>query len=417
MKRTIFYSWQSDLPNNTNWGFIEDCLDMAIKELKKTEPVSINIDKDRATRDETGSPDITESIFSKISNSSVFIADISIINNLEKINKEEYKSTVFVQGQPIVNKVQNINIRKTPNPNVMIELGYAARTLGWEKIICLFNTDYGDFKDLPFDLRNRRIMTYSLENKTKTDVKKFLSNQIKNAIIEMQSKGILTDKILDFLKKEIDQEILLLLSHLVRFINKQNESVNFLDEVTSFLNYKKEDIVNILKNKKVIGFYILKSFFEHENKFNIFINQAMGSQYYNREIMNSLIDIYEWFSIYSNFWTNYSYNIFIKLEKKEDRLFVLHSSQISPDNKFNKRYALMEKVGEDGRGRVHNFGDFYPGHIENLTNYYQFNENYLDKYVNVLMILIKNLNNWLNITNNEIIIDFIKNFRVKNIDE
>lgn len=134
MKRTIFYSWQSDLPNNTNWGFIEDCLDTAIKELKRIEPVSINIDKDRATRNETGSPDITESIFSKISNSSVFIADISIINNIEKINKEEYKSTVFVQGQPIiVNKVQNINIRKTPNPNVMIELGYAARTLGWGK--------------------------------------------------------------------------------------------------------------------------------------------------------------------------------------------------------------------------------------------------------------------------------------------
>lgn len=289
--------------------------------------------------------------------------------------------------------------------------------LDGEKIICLFNTDYGDFKDLPFDLRNRRIMTYSLENKTKTDVKKNLSNQIKNAIIEMQSKGILTDKILDFLKKEIDQEILLLLSHLVRFINKQNESVNFLDEVTSFLNYKKEDIVNILKNKKVIGFYILKSFFEHENKFNIFINQAMSSQYYNREIMNSLIDIYEWFSIYSNFWTNYSYNIFIKLEKKEDELFVIHSNQISPDNKFNKRYILMEKIGEEGKGRVHNFGDFYPGHIESLTNYYQFDENYLDEYANVLVILIKSLNNWLNITNNEIIMDFVKNFRVKNIDE
>lgn len=75
-----------------------------------------------AIREETGMPDITESIFTKISNSSVFIADISIINDAW------------------------IN-RKTPNPNVLIELGYAARTLGWDKIICIFNSDYGSFND------------------------------------------------------------------------------------------------------------------------------------------------------------------------------------------------------------------------------------------------------------------------------
>ena len=142
----------------------------------------------------------------------------------------------------------------------------------------------------------------------------------------------------------------------------------------------------------------------------------MGSQYYNREILNALIDIYEWFSAYSNMWTKYSADLFVKLDKKEDKLFVIHSNQVSPDNKFEKRYLLMEKVGEEGKGRVHNFGDFYPGHIENLTNYYQFNNDYLDKYADTLMILIKNLNNWLNLTNNEIIMDFVKNFRVKKTD-
>jgi len=389
VKRTIFYSWQSDLPNNTNWTFIEDCIVLSTKELKKNKPISINISIDRATREDTGSPDITESIFSKISNSSVFIADISIVNNSDK------------------------TIRKTPNPNVLIELGYAARTLGWEKIICVYNTDFGSFDDLPFDLRNRRIMTYSLKDKVKSDIKKALSNQIKKSIIEMQSKGILTDKILDFLKKEIDQEILALLSHLLRFINKQGESINFFDEITAFLNYQKKDIIEILKDKQVIGFYILKNFSEHENKFNTFINQAISSKYYNREILNALIDIYEWFSVYTNMWTKYSSDLFIKLDKKEDKLFVIHSSQVSPDNKLDKRYLLMEKIGEEGKGRVHNFGDFYPGHIENLINYYQFNNDYLDKYADTLMILIKSLNNWLEITNNEIIIDFVKSFRVK----
>lgn len=82
MKRTIFYSWQSDLPNNTNRGFVESCIELSLKDLKNLKPIAINIEIDMAIREETGMPDITESIFTKISNSNIFIADISIINGL-----------------------------------------------------------------------------------------------------------------------------------------------------------------------------------------------------------------------------------------------------------------------------------------------------------------------------------------------
>lgn len=390
MKRTIFYSWQSDLPNNTNWTFIEDSIILATKELKKIQPIPINIDIDRATREDTGSPDITESIFSKISNSSVFLADISIVNSSDE------------------------SIRKTPNPNVLIELGYAARTLGWEKIICIYNTDFGSFDDLPFDLRNRRIMTYSLKDKVKNDIKKILSNQIKKSVKEMQSKGILTDKILDFLKKEIDQEMLMLISHLVRFINK-SKSDNFFDNTTAFINLDKLGIVEILRDKKILGFNILKSFHEHEKKFYSFVNQAMSSQYYNREILNSLIDIYEWFSEYDKVRTNYFSNLLIKLDEKKTGFYVVHSSKVTEDNNFNKRYLLMKKI-DNTHGQVANLGDFYSGNVENLTNFYKLEEKYLDKYAGIISLLIKSFNKWLQLTNNEIIMDFAKTFRVKTTD-
>lgn len=32
----IFYSWQSDLPNKYNQGFIEDCIKRTIKKYKDT---------------------------------------------------------------------------------------------------------------------------------------------------------------------------------------------------------------------------------------------------------------------------------------------------------------------------------------------------------------------------------------------
>ena len=130
-----------------------------------------------------------ESIYKKIEKSKIFIADISIINS---------ESTG----------------RKTPNPNVLIELGYAARSLGWEKIICIYNIDYGLIDDLPFDLKQRRPLTYSLRNKSKAEVRNEISKIISNSIFQLHASGSLFDIINDYFKVQVDTEILTFINHL-----------------------------------------------------------------------------------------------------------------------------------------------------------------------------------------------------------
>lgn len=391
MEKTIFYSWQSDLPNNLNLNFIEGSIKNVIKNLQSLKPIPIKLKLDKATRDIAGSPDITESIFSKISESNVFVADISIINNSSN------------------------NDRKTPNPNVLIELGYAARTLGWENIICVYNTGNGSFDDLPFDLRNRRIMNYSFENKTKADVRIELTKKIEYAVREMHSKGNLTDKILDFLKKEIDQEILGLISHLVRITDPDQAKNNLFQSIQTFLNYSKSDLNDIIRGKKILGFYLFKLFHEYEAKIHDHINQAMSSQYYNREILNSLIDIYEWFAEYDKFRTNYFSKLTIKLNETQDDLFVIKGSEISANNRLPDRFLLMKRV-DNKNGQVCNFGDLPPGAISTATNYYSLNDDIIEKYIDCIYLLIISINKWLDVTNNEFIVDFTKNFRIKKTD-
>ena len=46
----VFYSWQSDLPNNSNRGFIESCIVKAVKELARLGPFSIELNIDRDTK-------------------------------------------------------------------------------------------------------------------------------------------------------------------------------------------------------------------------------------------------------------------------------------------------------------------------------------------------------------------------------
>ena len=60
MKNTeirIFYSWQSDLPNSETRGLIQDSISSAVKMLRDT----VEIEADRDTKGEYGSPDIAVS--------------------------------------------------------------------------------------------------------------------------------------------------------------------------------------------------------------------------------------------------------------------------------------------------------------------------------------------------------------------
>lgn len=59
MKCTIFYSWQSYLPNKDNRSFIENCIQKTVKMDKLGLDIAISIAVDRDTRETVGTPDIT----------------------------------------------------------------------------------------------------------------------------------------------------------------------------------------------------------------------------------------------------------------------------------------------------------------------------------------------------------------------
>jgi hypothetical protein len=159
MRRIVFYSWQSDLPNSTNRGFIQRALEFAAAAIAGDDTVAVEPVVDRDTEGVAGSPDIAATIFAKIAAADVVVVDVSIINKV-------------AGGRP------------TPNPNVLIELGYALRALGYERIILVFNRAYGAIEDLPFDLRTRRILAYEVSQDAtgKSTVRSDLSKRLDAAL-------------------------------------------------------------------------------------------------------------------------------------------------------------------------------------------------------------------------------------------
>lgn len=163
----IFYSWQSDLPGNKTRYFIRECIDEAINLALETE--AIEAERDEATFGTTGSPNIVTTLFSKIDECDLFIADVSLCFS------DDHKRE-----------------KRSPNPNVMLELGYAVKTLEWERVICLCNMDYGD--QYPFDIAHNRITSFSLEGKSRKEVLSDISRIIFTNIRDLRDQSPRTKK-------------------------------------------------------------------------------------------------------------------------------------------------------------------------------------------------------------------------------
>ncbi|HEV3436186.1 MAG TPA: hypothetical protein VG122_02440 [Gemmata sp.] len=155
---TVFYSWQTDLPPSTNRSLIEKALERAVKVIRSDGSLSVEPRLDQATQDVPGAPDIAHTIFEKIDSAGAFVADVSIIN----------PSAALL----------------TPNPNVLIELGYALHSLGRNRIVLVMNTINGRIEDLPFDLRGKRVLSYDLSQvgSDKPDPRKKLQDGLVEAL-------------------------------------------------------------------------------------------------------------------------------------------------------------------------------------------------------------------------------------------
>lgn len=135
----VFWSWQTDSDTALNRTFIQDCLERAAKDLRRADVAVVEVDRD--TSGVGGSPEIAQAILRKIRSSDVFVWDGTLVYSAP---------------------------RPAPNPNVMIELGYAHAVLGDGRLVGVMNVANGRGPDeLPFDLRARRWpITYALDRQS-----------------------------------------------------------------------------------------------------------------------------------------------------------------------------------------------------------------------------------------------------------
>jgi hypothetical protein len=127
----VFYAWQSDTLQRFNRHLIRFALNLAAQNISDDPVAGVRVRVDADTEGVLGHVPITETILKKIAACDVFVPDLTFV---------------------AVNEAGDL----VPNPNVMLEYGYALRAKSYSVMIPVMNTAYGPAEKLPFDMGHLR---------------------------------------------------------------------------------------------------------------------------------------------------------------------------------------------------------------------------------------------------------------------
>ena len=336
MAGTIFYSWQNDLDHKTHRYFIEKCIKKALKSVKKE--AHIIVDYDRDTKGLNGSPDIMTAIFNKIEKSVLFICDISIVNS-------------------------EANQKKTPNPNVLIELGFAVHKLGWDRTICLFDSNSGKIEELPFDIRQKRVTVFDPCSENEVErITQILADNIQDLYVD----GKLFNPLNDYMKGRIDRSILNIAKQMANLVFGNMTMSEGLARVQDLLNLKTDKLSALLSEAQFPAFVALNTFAEDENNLKEILKELFSSAYFPKEWSYTVLKLLEWIREYNHLISKRNPDYpFVKVENEGyGNIAVIDGQSINPNNPRNS-FLILETITKDGRRHVDTVG----GNVINTTQY------------------------------------------------
>ena len=371
---TIFFSWQSDLPNKTNRNLIENSIKLALKKMNQDSPYSLITEIDRDTKGVLGSPDIVDSILTKIDKCGLFIADISIINS-------------------------SLNGKRTPNPNVLFELGYAVKCLGWDRVICVFNSDFGDVSELPFDLRNRRILTYETSNISET--RKKLADIFKQIIDKNYYTLEQIQEVSDFYSIKIYSCFINIISRIIKVLYG-SETVCSFEAITNVLNMTPTEI-NRLLSHELLGFNLFTSYDEQIKILTNELDRITSINMFNTNLYVPIIKLIKELK---------SHNLFINREHFFENFKVntpimndYSIIQNSDNNEIPNRYALGKKI-DANRAKIVDFTDIKrTDHVKFALTHFCLDVNTYIVYYNNYVCILKYINEFISNNDGKFLID------------
>lgn len=306
MSYSIFFAWQSQ--NRETQKYIKKELIRSQQELK-TEGMEIKIIFS-PTQDETGSPDINNTIIEQIKECDIFIGDLSFV---------DYDNCVS-------------------NENVLYESGIADAFLGEERVILICDQNTV-IENIAFDINHRRISRFNTQQKSS------IKEWIRLALMEADRQRYIKT----YATNQYEDELLTLINYFYRYINIENK------RYTDFCVPSLDDISQRIGNVKFPVFFL-------KTDFRGFIEQLEEkllrlNQFSHKRVVWNVINIITKLKEYQKFCTQtrYSYINISETEKEQYNIYGAENFYLKSmgDFSFDHKTVLFLKdskilIGKNG---------------------------------------------------------------------
>lgn len=223
------------------------------------------------------------------------------------------------------------------------------------------------------------------------------------------SKKKLNKEISDYAKMQIDREILSIINQLSKIVYPLEERDRTLKGIDNFLSIKGGNIKENISKKEYFGFQVFKKWDVSEsNLHEILRNPYILSKLEDEQII-AVIQLIK--SIRQLEQVQKIKDLYIKTDKTASSFKIVSGKDLNERNvKFPDRCLLLKGLG-DKKFLVLDFGDFPQYSIDKLLQIFKIADKYIDIYADAIFDLISEINNWINLTGEEFLVD-TKMFRL-----
>ncbi|MDG7001826.1 MAG: hypothetical protein JRN15_22240 [Nitrososphaerota archaeon] len=222
-------------------------------------------------------------------------------------------------------------------------------------------------------------------------------------LVTRASHRKLSKELLDYVKMQVDTEVLTVLNHLSKVVcgyeghDFSNKGVNRL------LSLGKADILEKISKSTYVGFQVLKSWEVNEEEFQSILKTPLIVKHLDDEQVISIIRLLRGFRTYDLMFKKKD-AVFESVGKPPSGYKAVKGTDLSPDNsQYKDRFILMEHLtGRDYR--VTDFGDFPKYNQKDLLCSFVIKNSARDYVASTIHDTLSEINRWLSATGGEFIL-------------
>lgn len=179
MAYKVFFAFQMDIDEKYGKTFIQQSITNAIQKFKEE---GIEVILDYGFRGTPGTPLLIDEMLRKSLNSDMVIVDWTFTSSKIWHNPE----IIEEDDNSIILEILKGDLKPSPNPNVLLETGYAWAKKGTHRTLAVMNAAFGNPDELPVDIKGFRYpILYNLDGNNygdRKEVRKELTDDLYKAI-------------------------------------------------------------------------------------------------------------------------------------------------------------------------------------------------------------------------------------------